>query len=155
MNLLKKIIKAVYVVEGRKKLRRREMELILQYKLSWFDPNIAKRVVEAAISNSLVRAEGEYFVPSQDVMEIEVEPDFHPPEEFDPDSLKVDPVEEILKHVSSKGTAKHELVKLANRLKDKYSVNYETALIMAGYELGADMSRFVDGAYRRLLMEGA
>ncbi|MCD6111322.1 MAG: DUF2240 family protein [Thermoplasmata archaeon] len=155
MEMLKKIIKSVYAVEGRKKLRRREIELILQFKLSWFDPQTSKKVVDAAVQNSILTVEGEYFIPSENVMQIEVEPDFTPPKDFDPESLNVNPLEELIRHITTTvSVPKQEVVAMANRYKAEWRISSETAFIIAGYELGVDMGRFVDAAYSRLLARG-
>lgn len=152
MEVLKKIIKSVYAVEGRKKLRRREIELILQFKLAWFDPQTAKSVVDTAIQNSLLTMEGEYFTPTEDVMRIEVEPDFTPPKDFRPENLKSEPIEEIIKYITTRASVpKQEVVAKANWYRSEWKVSSETAFIIAGYELGIDMGRFVDAAYGRLV----
>jgi len=143
---LKKTIALLFKRKGRPMLTEKEFVFSASMDLRWFPPKEAQKLLQAGINSQLLIVENGKVRPNFDVSQVEVPLDFVPTEEM----LKVEPKKEdlflrILERISKEaGKERKVLISRINEIQERMELEIEVAALLAGKELGVDLSDFYD-----------
>ncbi len=140
---LKRIIAAVFKLGKGDSLSRIEMINLMIYNLRWFDPEIARVVIQAGFQSGYLQKDPEgRILPLFNINEVEMDVDWEPPADLDISQMVRPLMERLISTVESAGMEKKEAVRSINRTAEELNLVFPAAALHVGMEKGADMSRF-------------
>lgn len=142
MEDLKRTLALLFRRKGRERLTEKEFVLSASMDLRWFPPREAQRLLDVALQRGLLSLDEGGVLPTFDLQAVEVPLDFVPT----PEVLKArgeDLFERLVTAiVEAVGMTRKEVVARANALRAEMSIYPEVAALLAGQELGVDVSPF-------------
>jgi hypothetical protein len=136
----------VFKLRGKSRLNRTEFTFALSYELKWFTPEESKEVLEAALSQGLLKEEGGKLTPTFNIKALEIPADFKPGKEI----LAVKSLfDSILGLLATGGVDRETAMRLIEEKQKSYGdlVTPETAGLVLAREKGLDIGPYVDEAY--------
>ncbi|MGA1866155.1 MAG: DUF2240 family protein [Thermoplasmatota archaeon] len=140
---LRKILAAIFRLGKGTTLSRTEMVNLMIYNLRWFDPEGARKVIQAGSQSGLLRTgtDGQ-MSPTFEMTDVENDIGWEPPKDIDLAKMVRPLIERLINAVEEAGMDKKEAVRSINRTSEELVLLFPAAAIHVGIEKGADMSRF-------------
>jgi hypothetical protein len=133
--------------EGTDRVGENTFIVDLSLKRDWFTPDQAKRLVDIAVTEGLLRREGDQLVAAFDPRAVSV------PEGFAPDEgvlQRRSTFERLLDAVTGTGVEKQEAVAGINGLQSECGLTLEAAAVLYARQQGVDVRELVDRALGEL-----
>jgi hypothetical protein len=140
---LKKIIGAVFKLSGEIPLSRQEMINLFVFNLKFFDHDGARAAIDAAKGSGYLKIlENGNMETTFDLSELELPPDYRPPDNLDISALSRPLVERLINTIMESGMEKKEAVRSITKISETKNLLFPAAAIFVGLERGIDMSPF-------------
>jgi hypothetical protein len=140
---LRRAVAAPFVHSGSDTVGRSDFVVALSLDRDWFSPDQAKRLVDVAVSEGLLKQDGDDLRVTFDASGVTV------PEDFQPDESVLrqrSTFERVLDAVVDAGTEKQEAVATINRLQSDLGVTIEAAAVVYARRQGIDVTDLADRA---------
>ncbi len=153
---MRRAVAFLFRLEGGRPLSEKEFVQFASYRLSWFKPTDAQRLLRVAQDLRLVELQQGSLTPTFDLATVDVPVDFRPP----PGVLeRAPPAQDLflatLNRIAEKtGADRRTVVAGINAVQERMEVHVEVAALIHARELGVDVSDLVgpvrDAVARRL-----
>jgi hypothetical protein len=143
---VKRAVAFLFRLEGVRPLSEKEFVQFASYRLSWFKPTEAQRLLRVAQDLKLVELRGGSLTPGFDLASVEVPMDFRP----SPGILEgVPPVQDLFltalnRVVDRTGADRRSVVAAINAIQERMDVHVEVAALIYAREVGVDVSDLVE-----------
>ncbi len=144
---LRYTVAAPYRQRGTESLSESEFVAIVAMELSWFTPDQAKRLVQVATDEGLLKRDGDAIVPTFDPTAVV------PPDGFTPDEAVLtqqSTFERLLGAITDAGIAKQEAVAGVNQLQADLEISIEAAAVVYARRQGIAVGSLADRAIEDL-----
>lgn len=152
MDDLRTALAMIFKRKGKDHLSAREIIMSVSMDHHWFDPESAKRFVDLAEEQRLIRLDGEEYTPNFNYRSLEPTLDFHPGKEMlDKDYPKENIFPRLLNEITSKyDITRQEFMKRINKKKEKTGTDIEVAALIVLSEMRLDYSKYIDDIEKEL-----
>ena len=150
MSELETTVARAFKLRGKSRLNRTELVFALAYELKWFTPEESKEVLEAALKQGLLKEVGGKLVPTFNVKNVEIPPDFKPTAGL----LKLKPLLDRIVDLLATADIDHKAaMEMIERKQREYGglISPETAALIIASEKRLNVEPYVDEAYGQLL----
>ena len=143
---MKRAVAFLFRLEGGRALSEKEFVQFASYRLNWFRPTDAQRLLRVAIDSRVVELREGLLHPTFDAAGLEVPVDFRPP----PTVLdRARPAEDLFvktlnRIVERTGTDRRAVVSAINAIQERMDVHVEVAALIHARALGVDISDLID-----------
>jgi len=144
---LRVAVAAPFRHEGSRSVTESEFVVALSLDRDWYSPDQAKRLVDVADGEGLVRRDGDEIVAEFEFESVEIPTDFTPDEALLQERT---PFERVLDDLVGAGHEKREAVAAINGLQQDLAVTIEAAAVVYARRHGLDVSGVADGALEDL-----
>ncbi|MFB6150988.1 MAG: DUF2240 family protein [Haloarculaceae archaeon] len=140
---LRRAVAVPFRARGSGRLTQSEFVVALSLDREWFSPDQAKRLVDVAATEGLLRRAEDGLEPTFDPREVSVPDGFEPDEEV----LRArSTFERALERIVDSGVDKQEAVAGINRVQSDLGVTVEAAAVVYARRLGVRIGDVVDRA---------
>jgi len=150
LSELETTVARAFKLRGKSRLNRTELVFALAYELKWFTPEESKEVLEAALKQGLLKEVGGKLVPTFNVKNVEIPPDFKPTAGL----LKLKPLLDRIVDLLATADIDHKAaMEMIERKQREYGglISPETAALIIASEKRLNVEPYVDEAYGQLL----
>ena len=153
---MRRAVAFLFRLEGGRALSEKEFVQFASYRLGWFKPTDAQRLLRVAQDLKLVELRQGSLTPTFDVAAVDVPVDFHPPAGV---LDRAPPAQDLFlttlnRIVERTGADRRTVVAGINAVQERMEVHVEVAALIHARELGVDVSDLVqpvrDAVARRL-----
>ncbi len=143
---MKRAVAFLFRLEGGRPLSEKEFVQFASYRLNWFKPTEAQRLLRVAQDLKVVELREGLLRPTFDAATLEVPVDYRPPSGIlerapPPEDLFVKILNRIVERT---GTDRRTLVSAINGVQERMDVTVEVAALIHARALGVDVSDLVD-----------
>ncbi len=143
---MKKTVAFLFRLEGGRALSEKEFVQFASYRLKWFKPTEAQRLMGLAQDLKLVELKAGALTPTFDVAAVDVPMDFKPPPTVlqaapPPPDLFLTVLNRILERT---GADRKAVVAAINGVQDRMDVHVEVAALVHARELGVDVTDLIE-----------
>ncbi|HEV8595962.1 MAG TPA: DUF2240 family protein [Thermoplasmata archaeon] len=138
----KTALAALFQMRGRDAISETDFVHETSYKLRWFSPKEAQRLLQLGLDRGLLRADGGNLRPSFDLAAVTVPVNYRPgPGLLAPPPRPVDLFSRVLTRLqTATGQDRPPLVARINRMQERLGVDAEVAAAHVACSLGVDVS---------------
>ncbi len=143
---MKRAIAFLFRLEGGRPLSEKEFVQFASYRLNWFRPTEAQRLLRIAQDLHLLELRDGILRPTFEAVTVDVPVDFRPPHTV----LDLAPVPEDLflkilnRIVERTGTDRRSSVSAINAIQERMGIHVEVAALIEARTLGVDVSDLID-----------
>ncbi len=144
---MRRAVAFLFRLEGGRALSEKEFVQFASYRLGWFKPTEAQRLLRVAQDLKLVELKAGVITPTFDLAAVEVPMDFKPPPSVldkaappSPDLFR----SAVNRIVEKTGADRRAVVAAVNAIQERMDVHVEVAALIHARELGVDVSDLVD-----------
>lgn len=133
---LRVVVAAPFKQAGADRVRENEFVVALSLDRDWMSPDQAKRVIDIATGEGLLRRDGDAVVAAFDPGSVSV------PDGFDPDPSifqERSPFERVLDRLVDAGLEKQTAVAEINALQDELAITVEAAAVVVARRRGVEV----------------
>jgi hypothetical protein len=147
---LEKTIAQAFRLRGKSRLNRTEFTFVLAYDLKWFTPEESKELVEAALTQGLLKEEGGKLIPAFNFKNLEVPKDFKPGKGILNEKNLFDATINLIETTGLDRVAILRMVDEKEKQCDGL-ITRETAALIIAKARKLNIEPFIDDAYSQLL----
>jgi len=154
---VKRAVAFLFRLEGGRPLSEKEFVQFASYRLNWFKPTEAQRLLRVAQDLRVVELRQGVLRPTFDAAGLEVPVDYRPP----PGILeRAPPAEDLFVKILNRivertGTDRRTAVSAINAIQDRMDVTVEVAALIHARALGVDVSDLVDPVRESIVKRSA
>ena len=144
MEKLKQAVALLYRLKGKRSMSESDFVMSASMGLRWFEPTDAQRFLDLALRSKLLARSNRELVPSFNVEELDIPPEFKPSKDILNVSIPVE--EDLFSRIIGKLSAageKKDIVARVNAVQQKYGIELEVAALLTGNDMGIDVKEFV------------
>ncbi len=143
---MRKAVALLFRLEGGRPLSEKEFVQFASYRLNWFKPTEAQRLLRVAQDLRLVELRQDLLTPTFDPAAEDVPVDFRPPPEI---LERAPPAQDLFlvalnRIVERSGEDRRAAVAAINAIQERMDVHVEVAALIHARRLGIDVSDLID-----------
>ncbi len=144
---MRRAVAFLFRLEGGRALSEKEFVQFASYRLEWFKPTEAQRLLRVAQDLKLVELKAGSITPTFDLAAVEVPMDFKPPpsilEKAAPPSQDLF-LSALNRIVERTGADRKTVVAAVNAIQQRMDVHVEVAALIHARDVGVDVSDLID-----------
>ncbi len=154
---MKRAVAFLFRLEGGRPLSEKEFVQFASYRLNWFKPTEAQRLLRVAQDLNVVELREGVLRPTFDVAGLEVPVDYRPPPGVldrapPPEDLFVKILNRIVERT---GSDRRAVVSAINAIQERMDVTVEVAALIHARALGVDVADLVDPVRESIVKRSA